>query len=159
MKYKLKLKNTDLIIFDEDNGRIRSNHGDDFEMNYIIQYIPAKELDGLIFKEHEIREFEISFYIDVFINTEDEDEIASITTDVTITVQVAIGNDGLHVNVKPFTFEENINESNLNNYDDEIDDKTFVKAIKELLSDTDLNAHNVKLFMQNNALSFEQLDD
>lgn len=128
-------------------------------MNYIIQYIPAKELDGLILKENEIREFEISFYIDVFINTEDEDEIASITSDVTTIYQVAIGNDGLHVNVKPFTFEEKINESNLNNYDDKIDDKTFVKAIKKLLSDTDLNAHNVKLFMQNTALSYEQLDD
>ena len=159
MKYKLKLKNTDLIIFDEDNDIIRSNRGDDFAMNYIIQYIPAKEIDGLILKENEIREFEISFYIDVFVNTEDEDEIASITSDVTTICQVAIGNDGLHVNVKPFTFEEKINESNLNNYDDKIDDETFVKAIKKLLSDTDLNVHNVKLFMQKDVLSFEQLDD
>lgn len=163
MKYKLKLRNAESIIFDECQDDIRRDHSDDyFAMSYLIQcvlYDKTHELDGLILKEHEIKEFEINFDIDVFVNNEDEDEIASFTTDVTITVQVAIGNDGLHVNVKPFTFEEKINASNLDNYDGEIDDKTFIKAIKELLSDTDLNAHNVKLFMQKDVLSFEQLDD
>lgn len=162
MKYKLKLRNTENIIFDECMDDIRYGQGDDyFSMNYLIQCVPSDEkIDGLILNEHEIKEFKFDFSIDVSVRNNDDDyEIADFTIFVTTVCQVAVASDGLHVNVKPFTFEEKINESNLNNYDDKIDDETFVKAIKKLLSDTDLNAHNVKLFMQNRALSFEQLDD
>ena len=160
MRYKLKLRNAESMIFNEGSDDIRRDHSDDyFAMNYIIQYIPASEINGLILKENEIKEFEMNFSIDVFVGNDDDDEIAGIVAYFTTLCQITVSNNELQVNVKPFTFEETITASNLTNYDSEIDDETFIKAIKDLLRGVDLNATTVKQFMQKAVLSFAQLDD
>lgn len=162
MKYKLKLTNPYFINFDDGDNKIYYDVDSYLLTDYIIQYVPAKNggrPNGLILKDDEIKEFEVNISIDVFLNDEYGDEIANLATYITSSAQIAIVNGEIQLNIKPFTFDENINKSNLNNYDDDIDDETFIKAIKKLLNQTELNANSFKQFMLKEALSFAQLDD
>lgn len=162
MRYKLHLRSQDYMIIDEDIDVIQRTNDEGFQMNYIIQYVPqdADGLpDGMILKDDEIKEFKINISIDVFVNDEDDNELASLATYITTQAQVTIVNDEIQLNIKSFNINDEVKENYLDNYSDEADDDKLIKAIKELLSQTDLNATTLKQFMLKEAMSFSQLDD
>ena len=68
-------------------------------------------------------------------------------------------NDEIQLNIKPFNINDEVKEDYLDNYSDDADDKEIIKAIKELLNETDLNATTLKRFMLKETMSFSQLDD
>lgn len=164
MKYKLKLKNVDFIILDEDDEFIIIyDNRNDLTFNYIIQYVPAKDAgrpNGLILNDNEVKEFNINISVDVFILDEIGNEIANLATYITSLAQIAIVNDEIQLNIKPFDIQTfDINENDLTIYDNDYESKKLIEVIKELLKKSNVNQHSFKNLMLKSLLSFTQLDD
>lgn len=163
MKYKLKLINPYFIILDEYDATMYYGHHNNLSMNYIIHYVPAKDAcrpSGLILNNNEVKEFNINISVDVFVNNDNEEEIANLATYISSSAQIAIVNNEIQLNIKPFDIQTfDINENDLTIYDNDYKSKKLIEVIKELLTKSNVNQNSFKNFMLKSLLSFIQLDD
>ena len=156
MKYELHLYDDEYIIFDEKSGTVNGHN-----MNYIIQYCPMTNggyPEGLILKDKEIKEFEIDISIDVFVNDDNDCEIATLSTGINTLARVTIVNGVMELDVKPFNTDNLVKSHEFDNFSF-IPDDQLLKAIKQLLNKANLNTNSFKHFMLHDALYFDELDD